>query len=257
MINDVTLYRIETAKARPQARTLVTLLTLYGVAESDRDELLTLLREAGDLTWLKAFPTELPETYVGYIGFESEATALLNFEQSFVPGLLQTEDYARAALQRGAPHATAEETQRMVEARMSRQAALSREKPLRLWTIIDEAALHRPVGGSQVMSEQLDALADSAGQAHITLQVLPFGTGAHPGMMGAFAILEFDDETSGDVVYIESQAGELFLESETDLRRFKVIFEHLRAQALPPEASVSLIRQLARAGTSPGARQER
>jgi transcriptional regulator with XRE-family HTH domain len=244
-INDATLYRIETAKARPQLRTLVTLLDLYGVSQDDQEELITLLRQAGDQTWLQQFPTELPEPYPTYISFEGEAQALLNYESLFVPGLLQTEDYARAALQRGAPNATAEETQRLVEARMSRQTVLTRDRPLRLWTIIDEAALYRPVGGEDVMRQQLERLASAAEQPHLTLQVIPFSTGAHPGMMGAFAILEFGDPTASDLVYIESQAGDLFLERDTDLRRFKVLFEHLRAQALPPEASASLVRQIA------------
>jgi transcriptional regulator with XRE-family HTH domain len=246
-VNEATLYRMETARTRPQVRTLVALLDLYGVADADQEELIALLRQSGDQTWLQQFPTELPEPYPTYIGFEGEAQTLLNYESLFVPGLLQTEDYARAALQRGAPQASAEETQRLVEARMSRQAVLTKDPPLRLWTIIDEAVLYRPVGGEDVMHEQLDRLADAASQRHrhITLQVIPFATGAHAGMNGSFAVLEFGDPAVSDVVYIESQAGDLFLERDTDLRRFKGIFEHLRAQALPPEASVALVRQVA------------
>jgi hypothetical protein len=163
----------------------------------------------------------------------------------FVPGLLQTGDYARAALQRGLPTATRDETQRLVEARMSRQAVLTRDPPLRLWTIMDEAVLHRPVGGRDVMNVQLEHLASAAELPHVTLQVLPYDVGGHPGMAGAFAILRFGEPSANDVVYIESQASDLFLESQTDVNRFTAIFEHLRAQALPPEASVSFIQRIA------------
>jgi transcriptional regulator with XRE-family HTH domain len=244
-INEATLYRLEVARARPQARTLTALLELYGVPETDRADLIALSRQSNEQSWLQSFPTELPEPYPTYISFEGEARRLLNYECLFVPGLLQTEDYARAALQRGTPTGTREEVQRLVEARMSRQAVLTREPPFRLWTIIDEGALHRPVGGMEVMHAQLMRLTEAAELPQVTLQVLPYDVGGHPGMMGAFALLQFDETTASDVVYIETQAGDLFLESETDVNRFSAIFEHLRALALPPEASITLITRTA------------
>jgi transcriptional regulator with XRE-family HTH domain len=244
-INDATLYRIETAKARPQVRTLVTLLDLYGIPAADQDELITLLRQAGDQTWLQQF-ADLPQPYAAYITFESEAKTLVNYESLLVPGLLQTEDYARAALQRSLSTTSREEIQRLVDARMSRQKVLTRDPPLRLWAIIDEAVLHRPVGGRQVMAAQLDHIAEVASAAPaITAQVVPYHVGGHPGMSGAFAILGFDDPLANDLVYTESRAGGLVLENETDLARFRSIFEDLRALALPPEDSLSLIRQRA------------
>jgi transcriptional regulator with XRE-family HTH domain len=244
-INEATLYRLEVARARPQTRTLTALLNLYGVSDADRAELVALSRQSNEQSWLQSFPTELPEPYTTYISFEGEARTLLNYECQFIPGLLQTEDYARAALQRGNPTASKDEVQRLVEARMGRQAVLDRDPPLRLWAIADEAALHRPVGGHAVMRVQLERLTEAAELPQITLQVLPYEVGGHPGMMGAFAVLQFGD-VGGDVVYIESQAGDLFLESETELNRFSAIFEHLRALALPPEASASLITRIAR-----------
>jgi transcriptional regulator with XRE-family HTH domain len=246
-INDATLYRLETARARPQARTLMTLLVLYDVPESDREELLALSRQSAEQTWLQSFPAELPEPYPTYISFEGEARSLLNYESLFVPGLLQTEGYARAALQRGTPTAAEDEIQRLVEARMGRQAVLARELPLRLWTIVDEGSLHRPVGGRDVMAAQLERMAEVATDTpHVTLQVVPYDVGAHPGMAGAFAIIQFDEPSASDVVYIESRAGDLFLESDVDVARFRAIFEHLRALALPPEGSISLIKRIAR-----------
>jgi transcriptional regulator with XRE-family HTH domain len=243
-INEATLYRIETAKARPQTRTLTALLELYRVVEADRAELLALSRQSAEQSWLQSFPTELPEPYPTYISFEGEARSLLNYECLFIPGLLQTEQYARAALQRGMPTGTKDEIQRLVEARMARQAVLTRDPPLRLWAIVDEAALHRPVGGREVMGVQLERLAEAAELPQVTLQAIPYEIGGHPGMAGSFVILQFGEAAASDVVYIESQAGDLFLESETDLSRFSAIFEHLRALALPPEASVSLISRI-------------
>ncbi len=223
----------------------MALLGLYGVAEPERGELLALSRQSSEQSWLQSFPAELPDAYAAYISFENEARSLLNYESLFIPGLLQTRDYAQAALQRGNPTAVKEEIQRLVAARINRQAVLTRDPPLRLWTIMDEAALHRPVGGRGVMSAQLEQLTDRAELPHVTLQVLPYDAGGHPGMAGAFAILQFGEPSANDVVYIETQAGDLFLESEIDINRFTSIFEHLRAQALPPEASVSFIRRIA------------
>lgn len=245
-INAATLYRIESGRARPQVRTLMALLGLYGVAEPQRSELLALSRQSSEQSWLESFPADLPDAYATYIAFEAEARALLNYESLFIPGLLQTEDYARAALQRGLAAATSDEIRRLVSARMSRQAVLVRQSPLRLWTIVDEAALRRPVGGREVMNAQLEQLAGRAGLPHVTLQVIPYDAGGHPGMAGAFAILRFGEPPSGDVVYIESQAGNLFLESDADISRFTAIFETLRAQAMSPEDSVSFIRRIER-----------
>jgi transcriptional regulator with XRE-family HTH domain len=245
-INEATLYRIETAKARPQARTLTTLLDLYDVPDEVRTELAALARQSGEQSWLQSFPSELPEPYPTYISFEGEARSLLNYESLFIPGLLQTEEYARATLSRGSPTATKEEIQSLLEARMSRQVVLVREQPLRLWAIVDEAAFHRQVGGREVMRTQLKRLAEAADLPHVTFQAVPYDVGAHPGMAGAFVILQFDDPAASDVVYVESGSGDLFMESQTDVTRFTTIFEHLRALALPPDASVSLVMSAAR-----------
>jgi transcriptional regulator with XRE-family HTH domain len=244
-VNEATLYRIESAKARPQGRTLTALLDLYAVPDEVHAELAALARQSGEKNWLQSFPSELPEPYPTYISFEGEARSLLNYESLFIPGLLQTEDYARAALSRGLPSATKDEIQRLVEARISRQAVLTRDPALRLWAILDEAALHRMVGGQEVMRTQLERLAEAAELPQVTLQAVPHDVGAHPGMAGAFVILQFEDPGAPDVVYVESGSGDLFMESETDVARYTVIFEHLRALALPPDASVSLIMDVA------------
>jgi transcriptional regulator with XRE-family HTH domain len=245
-IDPATLYRIEAAKAKPQLRTLRALADLYGVPDAERAELQELTRQSDDQTWLQQF-ADLPQPYAAYIAFESEAKSLINYESLLVPGLLQTEDYARAALQRGQSTASKEVIQRLLDARMNRQSVLERDVPLRLWAIVDEAVLHRPIGGREVMAAQLDRMAEIATNIpSVTIQVVPYDVGAHPGMSGAFAVLGFDDPAASDLVYMESRAGGLVLESEPDLVRFRTIFEDLRALGLPPEDSVAFIRERAR-----------
>jgi transcriptional regulator with XRE-family HTH domain len=240
-INAVTLYRIEHGRVRPQTRTLRTLLDLYGVDQEHQAELVALLRDARQRGWLHAFQSELPEHYTTYIGFEGEAHSVWNYESLLVPGLLQTQDYARAVVRGGLPGASGDEVERRVEVRMERQAVLRNDNPLNMWSIVDEAALRRQVGGRAVMKAQLSYLMEVSELPHVTLQVIPFDAGAHPGMPGSFVFMQFAEAAIPDVIYIDSMAGELFLEEEADVRRYRITFEHLRAVAISPDASRSLV----------------
>lgn len=242
-LNPATLYRIETAKVRPQRRTVTSLLDAYGVADSTkRDELFDLLKQSAQLGWLARFESELPELYTHYISFEAEARSVRNYETIFVPGLLQSERYARAAItQAGLPIANPDDIAHRVEVRMQRQASLRRKDPLQLWAICDESVLHRLVGGAEVMAEQLRALVDAASSPNIVVQVIPFRAGAHAGMPGSFVIMDFPDPQDPEIVYVDSMAGDLFLEAEADIRRYTAVFEHLRAAALSPSDSAKLI----------------
>jgi transcriptional regulator with XRE-family HTH domain len=240
-INVATLYRIEHARVRPQTRTLRTLLDLYGVKEAHRSELAALLRDARQRGWLHAYQSVLPEQYTTYIGFEGEAHSIWNYESLFVPGLLQTEDYARAVIRGGLPSASRDEVERRVQVRMERQDVLRGGSPLELWGIVDEAALRRQVGSRDVMCSQLRSLLEATEFPHVTLQVIAFAAGAHAGMPGSFALMQFAEAAISDVVYVDSMAGELFLEEESDVRRYKIVFDHLRAVADSPAASRSLI----------------
>ncbi|WP_327234471.1 helix-turn-helix domain-containing protein [Streptomyces sp. NBC_01317] len=248
-INAATLYRIETAKVRPQQRTLVGLLDLYGVADPQRSEILALSRTADEQGWLRPYHADLPNEYTAYISFEAEARGVRNYESLFVPGLLQSEDYARAVIRGVLPMATPKEVDQRVQARVERQAVFEKEHPLELWAILDEAALRREVGGPGVMADQLNRLTKAAIDPHITLQVIPYATGAHPGMPGSFVLMDFPEAVDPSVVYIDSMAGDLFLEAEEDIRRYSQIFDHLRAQALSPNDSVALIGALVRETT--------
>jgi transcriptional regulator with XRE-family HTH domain len=244
-INVATMYRIEHARVRPQTRTLRTLLDLYGVEKDQQAELVALLRDARERGWLHAYQSELPEQYMTFIGFEGEAESEWDYESLFVPGLLQTEDYARALISGTLPFASRDEVERRVEVRMARREVLQNENPLELWGIIDEAVLRRQVGGSAVMRAQFRHILEASELPNITFQVIPFDGGAHPGMAGSFIALQFVEEAIPAVIYVESMAGELFLEHESDVRRYKLMFEHLRAVAASPDVSRSLLGSLA------------
>lgn len=240
-----TLYRLESAQQRPQRSTLIQLLDLYEVDDQRRADLLAVLREAGQRGWMRPHRSELPAVYSEYIGFEAEASSISNYESLFVAGLLQTEEYAQAVIRGTLPHATAEQVKNRVGARMERQALLTGTNPPKLWAIMDEAAVRRVVGGRVVMQGQLARLQEAAALPHVTVQVIPYEAGAHPGMPGSFIVLEFPDPADHNIVYLDSMAGDLFLEDDLEIRRYILMFEHLRAAALRPDETVALLAAIA------------
>ena len=240
-VNEGTLYRLETARARPQRRTLLALLDLYGVSEAVRSDLLDLSKSADGQGWLRPYQSELPEEYAAYISFEAEARSVRNYESLFIPGLLQTEDYARAVITGTLPMASQPEVEQRVQARIERQELLTAERPLELWAIVDEAAVRRMVGGPGIMRGQLLHLLQAVDSPNITLQVITFEAGAHPGMPGSFVYMEFGDAADPELVYVDTLAGDLFLEAEADLRRYSQMFDHLRATALSQSQTTDMI----------------
>jgi transcriptional regulator with XRE-family HTH domain len=241
-INGATLYRIETAQVRPQRRTLIALLDLYGVDDPHRSEVLGLLADLGQPAMLQLPSDDLPDALRSYLTFEAEARALRNYESLFIPGLLQTEEYARAAVRHDALAFSAKEVEERVQTRMERKTLLTKEEPLELWAIVDEAAIRRLVGGAEVMRDQLHHLLSLVEQLpQLTFQVVPFDVGAHPGMNGEFVMMEFAGAEEPEVVYMEGIHGALFLDAETDIRRYTRVFDNLRAVALGPDQSASLI----------------
>jgi transcriptional regulator with XRE-family HTH domain len=240
-----TLYRLENAQQRPQRSTLIQLMDLYGVEPDKRAELLAVLRQAGELGWVRGHRSHLPEAYSDYISFESEASTISNYESLFIPGLLQTEDYTRAVIRGTLPHATEEQVENRVAARMERQAVLAKQNPARLWAIMDEAAVRRAVGGPEVMRRQLRRIAEAASQPNLTAQIIPYAAGAHPGMQGSFILLDFPDPADPSLIYMESLAGDLFLENSTDISRYIENFQHLRAAALRPDETIALLAEVA------------
>ena len=196
---------------------------------------------ADDQGRLRKYQPALPGEYSAYVGFEAEARSVHNYESLFIPGLLQTEDYARAVITGTLPTADEPEIGQRVQVRLERQQLLEADEPLELWAVIDEAAVRRLVGGRRVMEAQVTHLTDMTHRPGITVQVIPYEAGAHPGMPGSFVYMEFKDRADPDLVYIDTMAGDLFLESETDLRQYATMFDHLRAAALSPGETLNLL----------------
>jgi transcriptional regulator with XRE-family HTH domain len=245
-VNQATLWRIEKGQARPHTGTLETLFDLYGVDDVRRTNLIELARGAKSPGWLRQYPhysDTISDGYAAYMSFEAEAKSVSNYESLLIPGLLQTSDYARTIMVDGFG-ADTETVQRRVQVRMERQTILSPERaerdPLEFWAVIDEAALRREVGGRSVMHAQLGRLVELAELPNVTVQVIPFDRGHYRGMDNSFSRLRFG-ATVPDIVHVEGLAGDLFLESEAEVDRFSLVFDHLRATALSPRDSNALI----------------
>jgi Domain of unknown function (DUF5753) len=197
--------------------------------------------------WWDAYADSLPSDYASYISLETDAVALRCFDALALNGLLQTADYARAVIQSSlmalSPPA---EVERTVEVRQTRQRLLAKdEDPLRLWTVIDEAALSREVGSPEIMRAQYARLLEAADLPNVTIQVLPDAVGAHPATAGMFAIMEFPEQHDPAVVYIETLTSSLYVENDTAVYRYTLAFDHLRALALGPHDSKAFIARLA------------
>ena len=180
-----------------------------------------------------------------YVGLEDEAKTVSDFGLGLVPGLLQTADYARAMIRGGPRELDRDEIERRVEVRMSRQQILFRDDRPRLWAVIDEAVIRRIEGSPAIMTAQLRHLAEAAEQGKTTLQVVPFSAGAHAGTSGPFVILELPEPTEPGLVYVETLAGDIYLEERADVDRYTLAFDRLRAASLHPDDSVQLIEQVA------------
>lgn len=240
-----TLFRIETGRSKPQPRSVRELLELYGVANAEKDGLIQLARDARQPGWWHSFRDVLPDPYQVFIGLEAGAETVRTFEPLMVPGLLQTEDYAHATIRGGPQELDHEEINRRVQVRIARQEILARPYRPRLWVVLDEAVLHREVGGPQVMKAQLLHLIAMAEQGRTTIQVVPFKAGAHAGTTGPFVVLDFEEATDPTVVYLESLPEGLYLEGTGDIARYTLAFDRLRAAALHPDDSVQLIQRVA------------
>ncbi|MGV9614924.1 helix-turn-helix domain-containing protein [Nocardia xishanensis] len=244
-INVTTLYRIEQAQARPQRRTLNTLLDLYQVEPDRRRYALDLLSDAQKPGMSRPWEANLTEVYAAYINFESEALSARHYQTSFIPGLLQTPQYALAVIDTSMPKVETAIMESRVHARLNRAVVLTKEKPLELWVVLDEAAIRRVVGGPETMCGQLQKLLTESKRKNVILQILPFDAGAHPGMAGSFTLLDFEDPNDPELVYVEGIAGDTLVEGHNEVRRFGVIFDQLRAMALSPRDSVALIEKIA------------
>lgn len=234
--------RIETGNSGLQIEDVAALLGLYQVPASTRDQLLDLVRRSEERGWWTRQPG-LPQLWRSLIDFEAKAARVQNYEALFVPGLLQTAEYARAIIQGVAPTVSESELDNLVASRMARQALLARARAPQFFAVVDEGALRRPVGEPGVMHRQLQHLLAAAEQPHVTLRVVPLAAGAYAGLRGSFVILEFAEEPA--LVFIENQSTGLFLEEEADLAAYRLALGTILNAALAPAATVELIIQIA------------
>ena len=230
--------RIETGTRRASLRDVRDLCAIYGVTDAVADDLMNLAKEAREPGWWKQYDDLV---ITSYIGLEQEATAITYFGMYFLHGLLQTQDYARAIIKGIAPKMDPSVLDQRVEARMRRQQLLEQDKPPRYRVLLDEAVLHRQIGGSDVMHAQLGKILDLVHEQKVTVQVIRFDVGAHASPESNFVFLEFGDSSLPDLVYVEGLAANLYQERPIELERYREALEYLRDTALSPRDSVSLI----------------
>jgi transcriptional regulator with XRE-family HTH domain len=233
--------RVETGRVSVSPRDVRDMLELYGVPAEQRESLVQLARDSRQKGWWHAYSDTMQPQMATYIGLESAASEIRIYEVSLIPGLLQTEDYARAVIRAGMVNSPAEDIERRVALLMARQPAVVRDDPPKVWAVLDEAALRRRVGGAGVMRLQLEHLLAQAALPNVAVQVIPFGGGAHPAMGRPFIILVFPERVDTDVVYLEDLTSALYLEDVAEVDRYNVFFNHLRATALSFDDSAAVI----------------
>ncbi|MFC9692974.1 helix-turn-helix domain-containing protein [Kribbella sp. NPDC056951] len=236
--------RMELGRVGFKERDVSDLLDLYGMRDDDeRFRLMELARAANNPGWWSRYGDVMPTWFTNYVGLEVAATLIRTYEVMFVPGLLQTEEYARAVVQLGKTYLPNEEVAQRVALRVTRQKILSRSTPARLWVVIDESVLHRPVGGAEILRAQIEHLMTVAREPNITLQIMPFSSVGYPGAGGAFSILRFPDGDLPDIVYIEHAASALYLDKLEEVDEYAAIMEGLTIAAAPVSATEGLLKE--------------
>ena len=238
--------RMETGRVSFKVRDVMDLLTFYGVNdEQTRSGLASLARQSGRPDWWAKYGDVLPGWFEPYLGLESVATTIRSFDSQFVHSLFQTEDYARAVTRLGHQADSPGEIEDRVALRLKRQDLLTRQDPPRIWSVMDESVLRRPVGGPDVMRAQLQRLIEVAGMPRATIQVVPFARSGHAGESGSFSIMRFGERGLPDVVYIEHLTSAIYLEQRPDVEHYLGVMDRLSGQALAPAATRRLIEQVA------------
>jgi Domain of unknown function (DUF5753)/Helix-turn-helix domain len=239
--------RMENGRVGCKERDVADLLTLYGVTDGPtRDGIMALVRQANAPGWWSKYGDVMSDWFEAYLGLEMAASVIRTFELQFVHGLFQTEDYARAVTLLGHTAAPAEEIDQRVSLRLKRQDLLTGPERLQVWSILDEGALRRPVGGGAVMQAQLKRLIEVAELRHVTVQVVPFSRGGHAAAGGAFTVLRFGEPDVPDVVYIEQLTSALYLDKREDVDHYLEVMNHLSTDALTPLQSTRFLIEMIR-----------
>jgi len=233
--------RMELGRVSFKERDVQDLLHLYGVDAEEAQSLVALARQANSPGWWHKYGDVLPDWFGVYVGLEEAASLIRLYEVQFIPGLLQTADYARAVIRLGQPSATPAEVERRVGLRLARQELLTKPGGPRLWAIVDEAALRRPIGGKEVMRAQLEQLILATEEPQVTLQVMPFRSGGHAAEAGAFTIMRFPEPDLPDVVYLEQLTSALYLDKRDDVEKYTEVMERLSVESESPERSVDIL----------------
>jgi len=236
--------RLELGRVSFKERDVSDLLDLYGVDASSKEQLLQLTAEANATPWWQKYREVVPDWFQVYVGLEEAAALIRVYEVQFVPGLLQTEEYARAVVVQGSPNLVPEEVESRVAVRMGRQKLFARENPPRLWAIVDEAALRRPMGGREVLAGQIKRLIDVISEPNITLQVMPFRYGGHAAEGGAFTIMRFPEADLPDMVYMEYLTGAHYVDKPEDVEVYAAVMERLSVAGTSPERTRDILNEI-------------
>ncbi|HEU5160165.1 MAG TPA: Scr1 family TA system antitoxin-like transcriptional regulator [Streptosporangiaceae bacterium] len=237
--------QMESGRVKFKEAEVAELLTLYGVTDqAERAALLSLVHQANTPGWWHTFDSILPDWFETFLGLEAAASRIRTYAVQFVPELLQTPAYARAAIRLGHPNAPEEEVERRVSLRMRRKELLTGPDPLRLWAVMDEMALLRQTGGVAVMRAQLRRLIEATALPNVTLNVLPLRVGGYAAVTGPFSILRFTEPELPDLIYLEQLTGAIYLDRRTDVDRYAMVMESLCANAAGPAASVRTLRTI-------------
>lgn len=227
--------RLELGRVSFKPRDVTDLLTMYGVTDPEKREVfLEMVRRSNEPGWWHRYTDLVADWFQDYLGLEESASRIQTWEQQFVPGLLQTEDYAKAIISHGWSPMAAQSVQRQVGMRMRRQALLGRPDPPKLWAVIDESVLHRPIGGRQVMLDEVEHLIELTKRPNITLQVVPYQFSGYAAE-GSFTALRFAEPELPDVVYIEHLSGALYLDKRSDTELYGRVFDRLTVDAYTPD----------------------
>ena len=233
---------MELGRVSFKERDVTDLLEYYGVRDAEeRDKLVQLTREANQTPWWQKYQEAVPDWFQVFVGLEEAAQLIREYEVQFVPGLLQTEDYARAVVLQGTPGLDPEEVERRVALRMGRQQVLKKDNPPRLWAIVDEAALRRPMGGRDVLVAQIERLMDAVSEPNVTLQVMPFRYGGHAAEGGAFMLMRFPEADLPDMVYMEYLTGALYLDKPDEVERYAAVMERLSVAGTSPDRTREIL----------------
>jgi transcriptional regulator with XRE-family HTH domain len=237
--------RLELGRVSFKERDVSDLLALYGVDDvKEREVLLGLARQANSPGWWHHFGDVLPPGFQSYLGLEAASTLIRTYEIQFVPGLLQTRDYARAIMLLGHAGEKPEEIDRRVELRIQRQQVLTRPGAPQLWAVIDEAVLRRPIGGVEVMKAQIESLIEASKMTNVRLQIIPFHSGGHAAAGGSFAILRFPEPDLPDVVWVEHLTSSIYLDKREDVDQYAIAMERVCIDAEPPNHTPEILEKL-------------